>query len=395
MNNGWPTKTLGDVLQRTETVNPLESPQSEFEYIDVSSVSNKTFAIQETQRLKGKDAPSRARRLVKANDVLFATVRPTLQRIALVPEDLDRQVCSTGYFVLRPKPQVDNRFLFYFLFTDNFAGRMEKLQKGASYPAVTDTDVRNSVIPLPPVAEQQRIVGILDEAFEGIATVKANAEKNFQNARALFESHVQSLFTRRGEGWVDPTLDEVCIVERGSSPRPIKQYFTTKLDGVNWVKIGDTEEGGKYVYSTAQKITLEGARQSRFVSEGDFILTNSMSFGRPYIMKTSGYIHDGWFVLRLKTTIDSDFFYYLLSSRFVQQQFSRLASGAVVKNISGDLVKQAILPVPPLAQQHIIAKKLSQLSSETQRLSSLYQRKLAGLEAFKKSLLHEAFAGKL
>jgi type I restriction enzyme S subunit len=228
-----------------------------------------------------------------------------------------------------------------------------------------------------------------------LATAKANAEKNLQNARALFESHLQSVFTQRGPGWVDRTLDQVCIVERGSSPRPIKEYFTTEPDGVNWIKIGDTEEGGKYVYSTGQKITPEGAKQSRFVKEGDFILTNSMSYGRPYIMKTSGYIHDGWFVLRLNMAIDTDYFYYLLSSPVVQLQFASLASGSVVKNISGDLVKKAVLPIPPLEHQHIIVEKLLAMSEETQRLESLYRQKLAALDALKQSLLHQAFSGAL
>jgi type I restriction enzyme S subunit len=185
------------------------------------------------------------------------------------------------------------------------------------------------------------------------------------------------------------------MVERGSSPRPIKDYFTTEPDGVNWIKIGDTQEGGKYVYSTAQKITPKGAKQSRFVEEGDFILTNSMSFGRPYIMKTRGYIHDGWFVLRLNNSIDTDYFYYLLSSGFVQLQFARLAQGAIVKNISGDLVKKAVLPIPPLTQQHDIVTKLLELSAETQRLESIYRQKLVALDELKKSILHQAFIGEL
>ncbi len=162
------------------------------------------------------------------------------------------------------------------------------------------------------------------------------------------------------KGWQTKKLSEVCLVERGSSPRPIKEFFTTNPDGVNWIKIGDTEEGGRYVYSTAQKITPEGAKQSRFVKEGDFILTNSMSFGRPYIMKTTGYIHDGWFVLRLKEFIDTDYFYHLLSSDVVQSQFRQLASGAIVQNISGDLVKMAILPIPPLAEQQRIVGLLDE-----------------------------------
>jgi restriction endonuclease S subunit len=166
MKAGWRTKTLGEVLQKTNTINPLQFPEVEFDYIDVSSVSNTTFQIEETQRLKGKDAPSRARRLVKTNDVIFATVRPTLRRIAIVPAHLDNQVCSTGYFVLRPKVEIDYRFVFYWLFTDYFMGQMECLQKGASYPAVTDGEVRSQIIPVPPLPEQQRIVAKLDSLSE-------------------------------------------------------------------------------------------------------------------------------------------------------------------------------------------------------------------------------------
>ena len=288
-----------------------------------------------------------------------------------------------------------NKWFLYYLQAKDFDGTLKNHFNGAGIQHFTGEALAEFVVPLPPLPEQRRIVALLDEAFEGIATAKANAKKNLQNARALFENHLQSVFTQRGPEWVDRTLDQVCIVERGSSPRPIKEYFTTKPGGVNWIKIGDTEEGGKYVYSTAQKITPEGAKQSRFVKEGDFILTNSMSFGRPYIMKTSGYIHDGWFVLRLNIAIDTDYFYYLLSSAIVQSQFALLASGSVVKNISGDLVKQAVLPIPPLAHQHAIVKKLLGISEESQRLASLYARKLAALDELKKSLLHQAFTGNL
>jgi type I restriction enzyme, S subunit len=113
MREEWKVEPLGNVLEKTGTIDPTQSPESEFEYIDISCVSNETLKIEEAQRIKGKDAPSRARREVKTNDVLFATIRPTLRRIAIVPEHLDKQVCSTGYFVLRPSAQVDARFLFY------------------------------------------------------------------------------------------------------------------------------------------------------------------------------------------------------------------------------------------------------------------------------------------
>ncbi|MFZ2913683.1 MAG: restriction endonuclease subunit S, partial [Rectinemataceae bacterium] len=289
--------------------------------------------------------------------------------------------------------RIDVKFLYYYL--HHMSDYFPRVAVGATVKSLRLRHFEQLPVALTNLPEQQRIVSILDEAFDEIAAAKANAEKNLQSARAIFESHLQSIFLHRGEGWVDKTLDKACNVERGSSPRPIKEYFTTKPDGVNWIKIGDTKEGEKYIYSTGQKITPEGTKQSRFVKEGDFILTNSMSFGRPYIMRTSGYIHDGWFVLRLNTSIDTDYFYYLLSSSFVQSQFAKLASGSVVKNISSDLVKQAILPIPPLAQQLVIVKKASGLSIETQRLESIYQQKLAALDELKKSLLDQAFSGRL
>ena len=295
---------------------------------------------------------------------------------------------------LKKTTDVSSDFINWWLKSPLFFEQLDR-GNGATVDTLTIQKLQTVAVNLPPLPEQQRIVTLLDEAFDGIATARAHAEKNLQNARAIFESHLQSVFTQRGDGWKDKTLDQVCIVERGSSPRPIKEFFTTAADGLNWIKIGDTEEGGKYVYATAQKITPDGAKHSRFVREGDFILTNSMSYGRPYIMKTSGYIHDGWFVLRLNLAIDTDYFYYLLSSSFVQSQFAQLASGSVVKNISGDLVKRVVLPIPPLDQQQVVVAKLLELSSETHRLESLYQRKIVALDELKKSLLAEAFSGAL
>ena len=183
----WFTARLGDVLHKTETVNPTASPDKCFEYIDVSSISNKTFSIFRTQKLIGRDAPSRARRLVRGNDVLFATIRPTLRRVAQVPEELDGQVWSTGYFVLRPKDAIDGKFLFYFLLTDMVAKRMESLQRGASYPAVSDGDVRTLKISFPSVDEQRAIGAFLDKAFLLVSTVAADTQRNLSNIDCLLE----------------------------------------------------------------------------------------------------------------------------------------------------------------------------------------------------------------
>jgi len=203
------------------------------------------------------------------------------------------------------------------------------------------------------------------------------------------------VFENKGEGWEEKTLGEVCKVERGSSPRPIDKYFTNEDDGVNWIKIGDTKGVDRYIYTTKQKITKEGALKSRLVEVDDFILSNSMSFGKPYIMKTQGYIHDGWFVLRLPKDIDTEFFWYLLASPYTMNQFISLAAGAIVKNISGDLVKRTVLPIPPLKEQQTIVQKLDALSAETKQLEAIYQQKINDLDELKKSILQKAFAGEL
>ena len=398
---GWQTKTLGQVCQ-------IKPPKSEardrlatdalVSFLPMEDMGIDKKFVRATQT-KPLSAVAGSYTYFADCDVLLAKITPCFENGKLgIAEHLTNGIGfgSSEYIVFRPDETLSREWLYYYLSREVFRVEGAARMSGAvGHKRVAKEFIESYPIPVPPLPEQQRIVGILDEAFGGIATAKANAKKNLQNARALFENHLQSVFTQRGPEWVDRTLDQVCIVERGSSPRPIKEYFTTKPDGVNWIKIGDTEEGGKYVYSTAQKVTPEGAKQSRFVKEGDFILTNSMSFGRPYIMKTSGYIHDGWFVLRLNIAIDTDYFYYLLSSAIVQSQFASLASGSVVKNISGDLVKQAVLPIPPLAHQHAIVKKLLGLSEETQRLASLYERKLAALDELKKSLLHQAFTGSL
>ena len=192
---GWVEKPLGEALFKTETTDPTRSPQSEFDYIDVSSVSKETLTIEETQRLQGKDAPSRARKLVRTNDVLFATIRPTLRRIAIVPEELDSQVCSTGYFVLRAKPDVDHRLVFYFLQTEIFMTAMETLQKGASYPAVTDGEVRSQTIPIPPLKEQKKIASKLESLREETQRLARLYEQKHAALEALKKSLLHQAFT--------------------------------------------------------------------------------------------------------------------------------------------------------------------------------------------------------
>ena len=160
-------------------------------------------------------------------------------------------------------------------------------------------------------------------------------------------------------GWHYERLGNICTVARGGSPRPIEDYLTNDDNGLNWIKIGDTEQGGKYIYSAKEKIRQEGLAKTRYVKSGDFLLTNSMSFGRPYILRTDGCIHDGWLVIgNTETVFEQDFLYYLLSSTTMYNSLSSLAVGSTVKNLKSDSVKSLLVPIPPFNEQGIIATKV-------------------------------------
>lgn len=198
------------------------------------------------------------------------------------------------------------------------------------------------------------------------------------------------------QGWEVKTLGEIFLIERGGSPRPIKEYLTDDESGINWIKIGDTKDISKYIFTTAQKIKLEGKKYSRFVEVGDLILSNSMSFGKPYIMKTTGCIHDGWVVLRQsKKVIDEEFAYYILISNEIYAEFNRLATGSTVKNLNIDRIKQIKIPLPPLEVQKAIVEKLENAFAHIDEAVRHLKAVQTNIPRLKSSLLHCAFNGKL
>ena len=192
----------------------------------------------------------------------------------------------------------------------------------------------------------------------------------------------------------------VADVARGGSPRPIKDYLTDSPQGVNWIKIGDTEKGGKYINSTKEKIKTSGVSRSRLIHKGDFLLTNSMSFGRPYISNIEGCIHDGWLVISAaRGTYSQDFLFYLLSSRFAYDQFCGKVSGAVVQNLNSDKVADAIFPIPPIEEQQRIVSRLESVMphlekyDKAQEIQELLNASINS--KLRKSILQDAIRGKL
>lgn len=198
------------------------------------------------------------------------------------------------------------------------------------------------------------------------------------------------------DSWEWVRLGDVITILRGGSPRPIKKYLTDDPQGINWIKIGDSKPNSKYIEYAAEKIIPEGLSKTRIVSKGDFLLSNSMSFGRPYILKINGAVHDGWLILSdYDHLFNKDYLYYLLSSGFINTQFMNLATGSTVKNLNRERVANTIAVVPPLKEQSRIAAKIAQLFALLRKVESSTQQYAKLQTLLKSKVLDLAMRGKL
>ncbi|PPD33134.1 MAG: type I restriction endonuclease [Methylomonas sp.] len=188
-------------------------------------------------------------------------------------------------------------------------------------------------------------------------------------------------------GWEWIRLGNCSQIERGGSPRPIEAYLTNDVDGLNWIKIGDTQKGCKFITSTREKIKKEGLVKTRMVYPGDFLLTNSMSFGRPYISMIEGCIHDGWLRIHPPALLDKDYLYNLLQSPYVTRFFAKAAAGAVVQNLNADKVRELLIALPPFEEQKRIAAKVDELMALCDQLEQQQTDNIAAHQTLVQTLL--------
>jgi len=403
MRQGWEIKQLGDVCQvqrgltysgkdtvdysntvvlRATNIN-LESSSLVF---DELKYLRDDFEIKENYKLS-----------IGSLLICFSSgSKSHLGKVALIDDEYNY---AFGGFIgqLTPTKDISSKYLFYCLISEKYKKYISELTDGVNINNLKIKDLQAFLIPTPSLNEQKRIVAKLDECLEAIGKARANVEKNLNNAKELFQSQLNQIFSQKGEGWVDKKLGEVMKVERGGSPRPIKKYLTDDPNGLNWIKIGDATASDKYIYKTKEKITQDGLHKTRYVEEGDFILSNSMSFGKPYIMKTTGCIHDGWLVLKEKGKfeIEKNYLYHLLCSPNLFSKFDNLAAGSTVRNLNIGLVSSVTIPLPSLTEQKSIVNTLDDLKSQTQSLESNYQQELNALDELKKTILQKAFNGDL
>jgi type I restriction enzyme S subunit len=284
------------------------------------------------------------------------------------------------------------RFLYYLL---TF---VELPQRGAGQPFISKGDIQSFPVTYPSLSEQHRIVAILDAAFDGIATAKANAEQNLQNARALFESHLQQVFTERGEGWVDKPLGDCCKFENGDRGGNYPNKSARTESGVPFINAGHLTDDGLDMNSMdfipKERFDLLGAGKVR-PRDILFCLRGSLGKFASVGNLSQGAIASSLVIVRPTPVILDGFVLAYFRSGLCTDMINRFRNGAAQPNLSANSLKQFIVPVPPISEQGRIVGELESLQAETQRLESLYQQKLAALEELKKSLLHQAFSGNL
>jgi type I restriction enzyme S subunit len=396
MKNGWEVKELAAVS--TINYGYTESASSE-------PVGPRFLRITDIQddgvnwvgvpycRVESADLPKYR---LATGDIVFARTGATTGKSFLVNDPPEAVFAS---YLIRLRLLDKNllpEFVSLFFQTDGYWKSIKDGSAGSAQGGFNATKLGALSIPIPPLPEQQRIVSILDEAFEGIAAAKANAEKNLQNARALFESHLQSVFTQRGPGWVEKRLLEIAKdFGRGKSkhrPRNEPKLYGGKYP---FVQTGDISNANHRITSYSQTYSEDGLAQSRLWPKGTVcIAIVGATVGETAILDFDACFPDSVIgIVANEQLADYEYVEYLLQS--FKAVLKEKGKGTARDNINLGTFEGQKFPFPKLEVQRKIVSTLNALDEETQRLESIYQQKLDALEALKQSLLHQAFTGNL
>ncbi len=403
MKKGWQTKKLGDVTTKIGSGATPRGGDESYKAEGISlirslNVYDDGFREAKLAHIDEEQADGLSNVVVEPHDVLLNITGASVARCCRAPADFLPARVNQHVAIIRPvQEKLDSDFLQYLLISKTYKDRLLHTgeEGGSTRQAITKAQLQEFVVEFPPLAEQQRIVGLLDEAFEGLATAKANAEKNLQNARALFESHLQSVFTQRGPGWKQKTLEEIATTfGRGKSkhrPRNEPKLYGGKYP---FIQTGDIRNADHFITEYSQTYSELGLAQSKLWPKGTICITIAANIAETAILDFDACFPDSVIgVVANPKEAEVGFIEYLLQS--FKARIQALGKGSAQANINMGTFENERFPFPPVAQQREIVAKLDALSEETQRLARLYERKLAALEALKKSLLHQAFSGDL
>lgn len=331
---------------------------------------------------------------IRPQDILISK-DGTIGKVAYLGMIPKAGTLNSGIFVIRANDRkIDQVFLSKIFMSFYFEEFLNRLVAGSTINHLYQKDFVKFCFPLPNSEEQTAIATALSDVDSLISALTKKIEKK----KAIKQGLMQQLLTgkKRLPGfcgdWIKKKVSSVSDILRGGSPRPIENYIV-KSGGVNWIKIGDVDSSAKYIFRTNEQIIESGIQYSRFVHSGDLLLSNSMSFGRPYILKTEGCIHDGWLVIQnYDKYFDKEFLYYLLGSDEVLKQYKSLAAGSSVLNLNKDIVGKVVLYFPPsISEQTAIANILSDCDSEIAAL----EEKRDKYKEIKQGMMQQLLTGKI
>ena len=394
MKAGWQIKCLGDVT-KVGAGNPAPQGAQLFKngiypFFRTSDAGRIRLGdIYESSDYLNEDG-IKGLRLFPAGTILFPKSGASTFLNHRVMLGVDGYVSSHLATIVADNAKIHERFLFYFLTTIS----AQDLVQDHAYPSLNLPIISAIEVPLPPLPEQQRIASILDEAFEGIATAIANAEKNLANAPELFESYLQSVFSNKGEGWEEKALKEVCELKSGTTISPSLE----RSEGdVLYTKVGDMN---------LPENMVEINTSSRFVNSNEIKMNQIIPEGAIIFPKRGGAIATNKKRRIVKPTIVDLNTMALIPSKKINKDYlfhwfqlfdlNSISNGANVPQINNYSFDKVYIAYPTsLMAQEIIVKKLDELSAETKKLEAIYQQKLNALTELKKSILNQAFSGQL
>jgi type I restriction enzyme S subunit len=394
MREGWEIRKLGDVcnFQNGFAFKSNKYRESGLPIIRITNIQNQTLQTNELVYFNSNDYNVNFEQFkVFKDDLVIAMSGATTGKLGINNTDtifyLNQRV---GKFI--PQEKLFKSYLYYFLSTK--VEESLKMAAGAAQPNLSTEQINNFKIPLPPLPEQQRIVAILDEAFAAIDKAKANAKKNLENAKELFESYLQGVFENKGDDWEEKTLNEL-VTKLGDglhgTPKYANEgdYYFVNGNNLTDGEIEFKENTKRVTFDEFNKYKKDLTDRTVLVSINGTLGNVAFYRGEKIILgKSACYFN-------LKESVDKNFIRYVLISPYFKNYALKEATGATIKNVSLKTMREFVVPIPPLTKQKIIVQILYSLSAETKRLESIYQQKLTDLEELKKSILQKAFNGEL
>ena len=436
-------KRIGDILTRNKTAVVVEDDTS---YKQVTIRTNyKGVCLRGMQ--DGSTILTKNQFVVSAGQFILSRIDARNGAFGIIPDELEGAIVTNDFLAFDiNEDEVEIEFFNVFLQSPVFLEACIRASRGNTNRKRVDEDFfLNYRVNLPPLKEQSQLIkrvnkgrsaiaaaqheityqetllaklrqAILEEAIQGRLTADwrathADVEPTSQLLHRIKAEKARLIAAKKirpeeplpnitpteipfeiPQGWDWARMGELSLIERGGSPRPIKDFITTSKDGLNWIKIGDTDQGSKFITSTKEKVRKEALSKTRMVFPGDFLLTNSMSFGRPYITQIEGCIHDGWLRIHPSECLEKEFLFWLLSSSFVMGSFRRSAAGAVVQNLNSDKVRELVVPIPPLAEQATIVARVEALMEHCQALEAEIEHARTHATHLLQAVLKEAFA---